>query len=116
MLGVIIEPTRGDMTIWNQSQNRLKTGGLGLTLIDSLDTMYIMNLKDEFEEAKDWVENKLDLNIDKDVNLFETTIRVLGGLLSAYHLSKDSVFLDKATDVGTRLMGSFTSPSGKFKS
>ena len=26
--------------------------GLGLTLIDSLDTMYIMNLKDEFEEAK----------------------------------------------------------------
>ena len=31
--------------------------------------MYIMNLKDEFEEAKDWVDNKLDLNIDKDVNL-----------------------------------------------
>ena len=90
--------------------------GLGLTLIDSLDTMYIMNLKDEFEEAKDWVENKLDLNIDKDVNLFETTIRVLGGLLSAYHLSKDNVFLDKATDVGTRLMGSFTSPSGMHKS
>ena len=89
--------------------------GLGLTLIDSLDTMYIMNLKDEFEEAKDWVDNKLDLNIDKDVNLFETTIRVLGGLLSAYHLSKDTVFLDKATDVGTRLMGSFTSPSGKFR-
>ena len=77
--------------------------------------MYIMNLKDEFEEAKDWVENKLDLNIDKDVNLFETTIRVLGGLLSAYHLSKDNVFLDKATDVGTRLMGSFTSPSGMLK-
>ena len=86
--------------------------GLGLTLIDSLDTMYVMNLKEEFEEAKDWVENKLDFSINKDVNLFETTIRVLRGLLSAYHLSTDPVFLEKATDLGTRLMGSFTSPSG----
>ena len=74
--------------------------------------MYIMNLKTEFKEARDWVDNSLDFSIDKDVNLFETTIRVLGGLLSAYHLSKDNVFLEKATDVGTRLMGSFTSPSG----
>jgi len=86
--------------------------GLGLTLIDSLDTMYIMNLKEEFKEARDWVQNSLDFNIDKDVNLFETTIRVLGGLLSAFHLSNDTVFLEKARDVGTRLMGSFTSPSG----
>ena len=86
--------------------------GLGLTLIDALDTLYVMNLKEEFEEAKDWVENKLDFSINKDVNLFETTIRVLGGLLSAYHLSTDPVFLERATDLGTRLMGSFTSPSG----
>ena len=71
-----------------------------------------MNLKTEFKEARDWVDNSLDFSIDKDVNLFETTIRVLGGLLSAYHLSKDNVFLEKATDVGKRLMGSFTSPSG----
>ena len=88
--------------------------GLGLTLIDSLDTMYIMNLKEEFNDAKSWVETKLDFSINKDVNLFETTIRVLGGLLSAFHLSSDPVFLDRATDLGTRLMGSFTSPSGNI--
>ena len=35
-------------------------------------------------------------NNNRDVNLFETTIRVLGGLLSAYHLSAENVFLDKA--------------------
>ena len=86
--------------------------GLGLTLIDSLDTMFIMNLKEEFKEARDWVENRLSFDIDKDVNLFETTIRVLGGLLSTYHLSSDDIFLEKAKDLGTRLMGSFTSPSG----
>jgi len=47
------------------------------------------NLKDEFNEARDWVINKLQFGINKDVNLFETTIRVLGGLLSAYHLSNE---------------------------
>ena len=38
----------------------------------------------------------MNLDVNRDVNLFETTIRVLGGLLSAYHLSKDEIFLDKA--------------------
>ena len=60
---------------------------LGLTLVDSLDTLLIMGLRDEFLEARDWVEHSLALNSDTDVNLFETTIRVLGGLLAAFHLS-----------------------------
>ena len=77
--------------------------------------MFIMNLKEEFQEARGWVENSLNFDIDKDVNLFETTIRVLGGLLSTYHLSSDDLFLEKAKDLGTRLMGSFTSPSGNLK-
>jgi mannosyl-oligosaccharide alpha-1,2-mannosidase len=38
-----------------------------------------------------------------DVSLFETTIRVLGGLLSAYALTGDRLLLDKATDIGDRL-------------
>ena len=70
--------------------------GLGLTLVDSLDTMWIMNLKDEFQEARDWVETSLRVNQHTDVNLFECTIRVLGGLLSAYHLSHDDIFKMKA--------------------
>jgi len=85
---------------------------LGLTLIDSLDTMLVMNLKEEFTEAKNWVTDNLNFNINKDVNLFETTIRVLGGLLSTYHLSKDRVFLDKAIDLADRLLASFDTPSG----
>jgi endoplasmic reticulum Man9GlcNAc2 1,2-alpha-mannosidase len=75
---------------------------LGLTLVDSLDTMLMMNLKEEFAEARDWVSTKLKLDVNRDVNLFETTIRVLGGLLSTYHLSKDKLFLDKAEDLGNR--------------
>lgn len=69
---------------------------LGLTLVDSLDTMWLMGLKDEFSEARKWVQNEMNIAQDKDVNLFETTIRVLGGLLSTYHLTGDYLFLDRA--------------------
>ena len=69
---------------------------LGLTLIDSLDSMWLMGLDDEFNEAADWVRSDMNIAQNKDVNLFETTIRVLGGLLSTHHLTGDSLFLDKA--------------------
>ena len=86
--------------------------GLGLTIVDSLDTLYIMGMEEEFDEAKEWVAHFLRLNADRDVNLFEVTIRVLGGLLSAYHLSGEKIFLEKAVDLGDRLMPCFDSESG----
>ncbi|XP_028319181.1 endoplasmic reticulum mannosyl-oligosaccharide 1,2-alpha-mannosidase-like [Gouania willdenowi] len=85
--------------------------GLGLTLIDSLDTMWILGLKEEFTEAKAWVEKDLSFDKSVDVNLFETTIRVLGGLLSTYNLTGDQIFLEKAKDLGSRLMPAFKTPS-----
>lgn len=42
------------------------------------------------------MEQHLNFDVNRDVNLFEVTIRVLGGLLSTYHLSADRLFLDKA--------------------
>ncbi|XP_026198487.1 mannosidase, alpha, class 1B, member 1b [Anabas testudineus] len=85
--------------------------GLGLTLIDAMDTMWILGLKEEFEEAKAWVAKELTFDKNVDVNLFESTIRILGGLLSTYHLTGDIVFLDKAKDIGSRLMPAFNTPS-----
>ncbi|XP_069576189.1 mannosidase, alpha, class 1B, member 1b [Brachyistius frenatus] len=85
--------------------------GLGLTLIDALDTMWILGLKEEFEEAKAWVTTELTFDKNVDVNLFESTIRILGGLLSTYHLTGDTLFLHKAKDIGSRLMPAFNTPS-----
>ena len=71
--------------------------GMGMTIIDSLDTMWLMGLREEFGRARDWVANSLNIaGNHKEVSLFETNIRVLGGLLAAYHLSNDSIFLEKA--------------------
>ncbi|XP_023694261.1 mannosidase, alpha, class 1B, member 1b isoform X2 [Paramormyrops kingsleyae] len=85
--------------------------GLGLTLIDALDTMWILGLKEEFEEAKTWVATELSFDKNVDVNLFESTIRIIGGLLSTYHLTGDGMFLEKAKDLGSRLMPAFNTAS-----
>lgn len=71
--------------------------GLGMTIVDCLDTLWLAGLQDEFDEARNWVTRSMNIATNKvTVSLFETNIRVLGGLLSAYHLSQDQVFLNKA--------------------
>lgn len=91
-------------------------GGMGVTLVDSLDTLWVMGMRKEFDEAKDWVRDRLSFNNAGSVSVFETTIRELGGLLSAYDLSKDKVFLDKAEILGRKLLGAFDTPTGIARS
>lgn len=80
-------------------------GGKGLTIVDSLDTLYIMGLTAEYNSARHFVET--EFKFEGRVNVFENTIRVLGGLLSAYSLTKDQLYLDKATEVGEVLLRAF---------
>ena len=88
--------------------------GWGATLVDSLDTLWIMGLHDEFEEAVGLVKNiDFKTTTRKDIPLFETTIRYLGGLIAAYDLSKAKhmVLLDKAVELADVLMGAFDTPN-----
>ena len=87
-------------------------GGMGTTLVDALDTLWLMGMKDEFYEARDWVRDHLQHNPPADVSVFETTIRSLGGLLSAYDLSGDKVFLEKAEELGKKLQMAYNTASG----
>lgn len=87
------------------SNTRKDIDGVARTLVDSLDTLWIMGLKDEFYQARDYVRDHLTHeSIKKNTSVFETNIRSLGGLLSAYDWSKDEVFLNKAIDLGNRLI------------
>ena len=47
--------------------------------------------------------------------VFEFNIRIVGGMLAAYDLSKNNVFLDKAQDMADRLLPAFSTPSGYHK-
>ena len=80
-------------------------GGKGLTIIDSLDTLWLMGLKDEYTKAKEFVED--EFKFEGHINVFENNIRVLGGLLAAYTLTEEQIFLDKAREVGEVLLGAF---------
>ena len=82
-------------------------GGHAITLVDALDTLWLMNMKDEFYKARDWVRDHLDFSKVNHVSVFETTIRDLGGLLAAYDWSNDVAFLNKAIDIGERLLHAF---------
>ncbi|KIW27968.1 uncharacterized protein PV07_07661 [Cladophialophora immunda] len=88
--------------------------GWGATLVDSLDTLWIMGLRDEFHDAVAEV-GRIDFKTSarKDIPLFETTIRYLGGLIGAYDLSsgKYPVLLDKAVELADILMGAFDTPN-----
>lgn len=66
----------------------------------------------EFNEAKKWITESLSFEKDVDVNLFEITIRAVGGLLSTFHLSGEDIFKEKALDLGKRLIGAFSTDSG----
>lgn len=87
-------------------------GGVGITIIDSLTTLWLMGLDEQFEEAARFVSEELDFDrADAQISVFELTIRGLGGLLGAYALSGRKVFLDKAEDLGSRLLPAFNTSS-----
>ncbi|NXD84547.1 MA1C1 mannosidase, partial [Halcyon senegalensis] len=88
-------------------------GGLrGATVVDALDTLYIMELEEEFQEAKKWVEKSFDLNVNGEASLFEVNIRYVGGLLAAYYLTGEEVFKSKALELGEKLLPAFNTPTG----
>ena len=91
----------------------LKDHHLGLTIVEALDTLWIMGLDEEFRDGVEWVKSSLDFDVDGEVSVFETAIRLVGGLLSAFHACGDPVLLAKARELADRLLPSFTaSPIG----
>ncbi|KAK0721523.1 glycosyl hydrolase family 47-domain-containing protein [Apiosordaria backusii] len=91
--------------------------GWAATLVDSLDTLWIMGLKDEFEDALKAVK-EIDFTTTPyrhDIPVFETIIRYLGGLIAAYDISGQKkeykLLLDKAEELAEILMSVFDTPN-----
>ncbi|MGO9085125.1 MAG: glycoside hydrolase family 47 protein [Terriglobales bacterium] len=83
-----------------------------MTPVDALDTMVLMGLKPQADEARELVATRLSFDHDIYVKNFEITIRLLGGLLSDYQLTGDKRLLALAQDLGNRLLPVFDSPTG----
>ncbi|CAB0033632.1 unnamed protein product [Trichogramma brassicae] len=85
---------------------------IGATIVDGLDTLYIMGLHEEFKQGRDWIEKNLNFDIDSDMSLFELNIRFLGSLLANYALTGDEMFKEKARQLGERMLPAFKTETG----
>ncbi|KAH7331607.1 hypothetical protein KP509_20G042800 [Ceratopteris richardii] len=98
-------------------------GGYALTLVDSLDMLALLGDHQNFSTAVEWLGKHLRFDKNKTVSVFETNIRVLGGLLAAHLIAKDAStgmqvdsyddeLLHLAEDLGRRLLPAFETPTG----
>ncbi|XP_049821507.1 mannosyl-oligosaccharide 1,2-alpha-mannosidase IA-like isoform X1 [Aethina tumida] len=86
---------------------------IAATILDGLDTLYIMGMMDEFKQAKDFVANEFDVNtMANDVSVFEVNIRFVGGLLTCFAMTGDVMFRDKAQQIAQKLLPAFDTPTG----
>lgn len=81
-----------------------------LTLIDSLDTLYVMGLHDDLNQAIDYLEQKFSPHASGSV--FELIIRNVGGLVSAYELTNRPILLKLAKEFTKSLLPAFETPTG----
>jgi len=89
------------------------SANMGATIVDSLDTLLIMGLKDEYKLGRDWVANNFTLeNVKIDISVFETNIRFIGGFLTCYAMTGDTIFRDKAEYIAKKLLPAFQTPTG----
>ncbi|CAL5873574.1 uncharacterized protein PFLUO_LOCUS7854 [Penicillium psychrofluorescens] len=87
-------------------------GGWGATLVDILDTLWIMDMHREFDEAVAAVSQiSFEDTPAPEINTFDINVRHLGGLLGAYDLSGDRRLLKKAIEVGDMLYAAFDTPN-----
>jgi len=85
----------------------------GLSIVEALDTLYVMELDDELTAATRWVVDRFDPDVDGDVQMFEAVIRLAGGLIAGYAATGERKLLERARDVADRLFPAFAkSPTG----
>lgn len=99
-------------------------GSYSLTLIDALDTLIIMGNYTEFQRVVNIITDTMTFDANTNVSVFETNIRVIGGLLSAHILSHkagmelepgwpcNGPLLRLAENVANRLLPAFDTPTG----
>jgi len=91
---------------------------MAITMLDGLSTLWLMGLKDEFMDAAKWLDETKPPTPGKHGkhSFFEITIRAVGSLMSAWHLSKQRVFLDTAQRLAQKMLPAFQTPNGMPKS
>ena len=89
----------------------MKGKSVGLSMVEALDTLWLMGLDAELEDGVRWIRQHLTFDLDGDAQLFEASIRLVGGLLSGHLATGDRKLLELAHDLATRMMPAFATPT-----
>ena len=85
----------------------------GLSIIEALDTLYVMELDEDLAAGVAWLRANLTFDIDGEIQVFEAIIRMVGGLLAGYAATNEAFLLERARDLADRLLPAFArSPTG----
>lgn len=85
----------------------------GLSIIEALDTHYVMGNDSELEVSIEWLRKNMNFDVDGSVQMFEAVIRMVAGLVTGYYATGEKFLLDGARDLADRLLVCFAkSPSG----
>ncbi|MFN2448817.1 MAG: glycoside hydrolase family 47 protein [Candidatus Baltobacteraceae bacterium] len=91
----------------------IPTHSFGLSIIEAMDTLYVMGLDAELELCVEWLRKNMAFDVDGEVQMFEAVIRMVAGLISGYYATNEKFLLDGARDLADRLLPCFTkSPTG----
>ncbi len=90
----------------------VSNANVGLSIVEALDTLWLMGLDAELEDAVRWIRRHLTFDLDGDAQLFEASIRLVGGLLSGHLATGDARLLELAHDLAARMMPAFATPTG----
>ena len=83
-----------------------------MTPVDAYDTFILLGMKKEADEAKKIILSQPGFDVDNEVQVFEVTIRILGGLIAAYEMDGNKRFLQLAIDLAERMLPAFNTPTG----
>ncbi|KAK5131655.1 hypothetical protein LTR08_000782 [Meristemomyces frigidus] len=99
--------------------------GWGVTIVDAIDTAIVMNLTDIVTQQLAFIQNiNFNATTYGPVEIFDTSIRYLGGLISAYDLLKSGQFpntydqaqvdalLAQSVSLADKIAFGFNSPTG----
>jgi mannosyl-oligosaccharide alpha-1,2-mannosidase len=89
----------------------IKGQTVSLSIVEALDTLWLMGLDAELEDGVRWIKDNLRFDLDGDAQVFEATIRLVGGLLSGHLATKEPKLLELAHDLASRMMPCFDTPT-----
>ena len=110
----------------SKSRQNMAGDGVGWVIANGLDTLILMNMTTEVQQARTWLSGSLSFDKRQRLSTYGAASRVLGGLLSAHYLSTtfpdmapiliseddEDLYLETASDLIDRLLDAFESPSG----